>query len=308
MGSQWLRTGILLAGLTAAGPAWGGIIEDVRAALAQNNAGGAASALESYRTQRGIDPEYTEALSWMGRNALLQRDYNQAYALAKRTETLAGAQLKKRKLDAEPHLPLALGAAFEVQAQVLAARGEQKQAALLLRRALNAYPSTSITARLQKNLNLITLLGKPAPALNLSEQLGAGASSLVRKKGSPVLLFFWAHWCGDCKREGPIIARLQSEYGPRGLAVIAPTQHYGYAAAGEDASPAQEKSYIQRVWERYYPALQAVPVPMSRRNFDTYGASTTPTLVLVDRKGDVAMYHPGAMAYEELRAEIEKVL
>ena len=56
------------------------------------------------------------------------------------------------------------------------------------------------------------------------------------------------------------------------------------------------------------PALQGVPVPVSKENFNLYGASTTPTLVLLDRAGRVALYHPGAMPYEDLRAAIEKVV
>jgi thioredoxin-related protein len=51
-----------------------------------------------------------------------------------------------------------------------------------------------------------------------------------------------------------------------------------------------------------------MPVPISKYNFEVYGASTTPTLVLLDRMGKVAMYHPGALPYAELRAEIEKVV
>ena len=51
-----------------------------------------------------------------------------------------------------------------------------------------------------------------------------------------------------------------------------------------------------------------MPVPISKYNFDTYGASTTPTLVLLDRAGKVAWYHPGAVPYDELRGEIEKVI
>jgi len=39
-----------------------------------------------------------------------------------------------------------------------------------------------------------------------------------------------------------------------------------------------------------------------------YGSSTTPTLVLVDRAGKIAYYHPGAVPYDELRAAIEKVV
>jgi thioredoxin-related protein len=62
------------------------------------------------------------------------------------------------------------------------------------------------------------------------------------------------------------------------------------------------------VWQHYYSGLSNVPVPVSKANFSNYGASTTPTLVLVDRAGRVSLYHPGAMPYEQLKAAIEKVI
>ena len=60
------------------------------------------------------------------------------------------------------------------------------------------------------------------------------------------------------------------------------------------------------VRQRFYASLPDMPVPLSKRNFNTYGASTTPTLVILNRAGEVAMYHPGAMPYEELRAALGK--
>src|SRR5207302_3379287 len=131
---------------------------------------------------------------------------------AKQTKALILEQLKQRALDAEPHLPVALGAAFEVQAQALAARGKRTQAVSLLQSALQTYGKTSIRARLQKNLNLLALQGKPAPALRSDQFLGGKPPLLAQLKGSPVLLFFWAHWCGDCKAEAPIITQLRSEF------------------------------------------------------------------------------------------------
>jgi thiol-disulfide isomerase/thioredoxin len=121
-----------------------------------------------------------------------------------------------------------------------------------------------------------------------------------------VLLFFWAHWCADCKAEVPIIERLRQEFASAGLVVIGPTQLYGYAAQGADASPAQERAYIDSVRQRYYAGLLDMPVPLSQQNFKTYGASTTPTLVVLNRAGQVALYHPGAMRYEDLRAALGK--
>lgn len=289
-------------------PAWAGIVEDVRIALAQDNFSTANSYLTSYRTRNGVTPEYVEAYSWMARVALDAREYDQAEAYAKQTRTLALEQLKQRPLDAEPHLPLALGAAIEVQAQTLAARGQRTQAIAVLQTALRTYGSTSIRARLQKNLNLLSFEGKPAPALRDQQFLGAKPPMLAQLKGSPVLLFFWAHWCVDCKAEAPIITQLRSEFAAQGLTVLGPTQLYGYTAQVEHASPSDELAYIDAVRHRFYSGLLDMPVPISKYNFDVYGASTTPTLVLLDRAGKIAMYHPGALAYGQLKAEIEKVM
>jgi len=299
-----LATALIL--LTAL--AQGEIVADVQMALAQGNFSAASSQLEIYRSQHGIDPEYLEALSWIARASLSAKKLDQAEDYAKQTESRAQEMLKKRALDAEPHLPMALGAALEVEAQVLVARGQNAQATALLRHALTAYGSTSIRARLQKNLNLLGLTGRAAPPLEVAQYLGVRPTPLALDKGAPVLLFFWAHWCVDCKQEGPIISRVAADFASEGLKVEAPTQLYGYAAHGEDAKPKDELTYIGRVWQHYYPALQDVPVPVSKANFDRYGASTTPTLVLIDRQGRVALYHPGVMSYDDLRAAIETAM
>jgi thiol-disulfide isomerase/thioredoxin len=284
------------------------LINDVRAQLAQNSFSAAESELRIYKSQNGVTPEYLEALSWMARSAAAMNQWGQATAYATETRTLCEKQLEKRKVDAEPHLPIALGAAYEVLAQGMAENGQPAKAVALLRSALTRYGNTSIKARLQKNLNLLALVGKPAPPLQVSQYLGPKPPALASLKGSPVLLFFWAHWCVDCKAEVPVIVRLRQEFSPEGLIVIGPTQLYGYAAQGVDAAPAAERAYIESVRARYYASLQDMPVPLSKQNFDAYGASTTPTLVVLNRAGQVAMYHPGAMPYEELRTAVEKAI
>ena len=49
-------------------------------------------------------------------------------------------------------------------------------------------------------------------------------------------------------------------------------------------------------------------VPLSEQNFKNYGASTTPTLVLVDRQGIVRLYHPGAMACLQLATKLAEII
>ena len=296
--------------LCVASGAQADLIGDVRAQLAQNSFSAAESELRSYKAQHGVTPEYLEALSWMARGAASMRQWDQATSYASETRRLSEQQLAmtKRKLDADPHLPVALGAAYEVLAQALAEQGQHARAVSLLRSALARYGNTSIRARLQKNLNLLALIGQPAPPLQATQYLGPKPRPLASLKGSPVLLFFWAHWCVDCKAEVPVIARLRQEFAPEGLVVIGPTQLYGYAAQGADAAPDQERAYIESVRTRYYASLQDMPVPLSKQNFNAYGASTTPTLVVLNRAGQVAMYHPGAMPYDELRLAVQKAV
>jgi thiol-disulfide isomerase/thioredoxin len=309
MGSKvraWLAITGVVCLLATISPA--DIIEDVRVALEENSFGTAISQLENYRSGHGADPSYLEAASWVARAYLSRNQLDQAEQWAKQVETSARQLLEHRELDSEPHLPLALGAALEVEAQSLALRGESSQAAALLKRNLVTYGHTSIRARLQKNLNLMGLTGQIAPSLMVTNYIGIRPAPLSQLKGSPVLLFFWAHWCADCKQEGPILSQLNSEFSAKGLKLQAPTQYYGYAAKGLEATRGDEFNYIGRVWQHYYPGLQDIPVPVSNGNFDKYGASTTPTLVLIDRQGHVALYHPGFMSYNDLRTAIERAM
>jgi thiol-disulfide isomerase/thioredoxin len=211
-------------------------------------------------------------------------------------------------MDDEPRLPIALGASIEVQAQVAAARGDRSIAVNFLRQELKAHAATSLYKRIQKNINLLSLHGEPAPALDRSESLAGPSPSLDQLKGRVVMLFFWAHWCGDCKQQGPILAQLLDQYGSQGLTIVAPTQRFGYVARGAAADPADETRYIEAVRDTSYGFLKNRPVPLSEANHKIYGVSSTPTLVLVDRHGRIALYNPGQMPKEALERHIRQLL
>ncbi|HWW86746.1 MAG TPA: TlpA disulfide reductase family protein, partial [Vicinamibacterales bacterium] len=213
--------------------------------------------------------------------------------------------LKTRTLDADSHLPIALGAAIETEAKAMVATGQRASAIVLLQDQLKQYRNTSIRTRLQKNINLLTLEGKRAPAFTATEFLGAPMPKL---RGHPTLLFFWAHWCPDCKAEAPIVADLMKTYGPRGLQVVGPTQRYGYVAGRSSAPPDVEKTYIEQIRQQYYGAIEGMAVPLSNEDCLAWGMDATPTMALVDRNGIVTLYHPGKMTREELEPRIKAVL
>lgn len=274
------------------------LADSVHESVARGDLARAAEMIRSYRAAKGVTPEVVEALSWMARGEFAKKDLVQADKYAQETYRLAQEQAKTHPLSHDANLQIALGAAVEVEANILVIRGQRAEAVSYLQDQLKTYYASPIRTRIQKNLNLLSLEGKRAPALE----------KVTIPTGKPVLLFFWAHWCSDCKYEIPILARIKAEFAPKGLVFIAPTEKFGYVAGGEPAPPEVELPYIEQVRQQYYAAIIDTPAPVSEENFSRYGASSTPTFVLIDRNGIVKMYHPGGLTYEELRPRIEALL
>lgn len=271
------------------------LVDAVHESIARNELPRAVEMLRAYRAAKGVTPEAVEALSWIARGELAQKDLVHADKDAQETYKLVQEQAKSHPLAYSANLQTALGAAIEVEANVLVTRGQRSEAIAYLQEQLKTYYATPLRPRIQKNINVLSLEGKRAPAL-------AGVTIPV---GKPVLLFFWADWCSDCKYEGPILARIKEEFAPKGLVLIAPTQKYGYAGGTEDAPPAVEMRYIELVRQQFYGNVIPAPALVNEENFNKYGASTTPTLVLIDRHGIVRTYHPGVLRYEELLPRVQ---
>ena len=229
---------------------------------------------------------------------------------AARTLEACARLLASRALGEDPGAPLptALGAAIETLAKVYVAAGDRARAVAFLREQLDKRAGSAVETRLNKNLLLLDLAGKPMPQLDTREFLGATRFEHGHLDGKVALFFFWAHWCSDCRAQKPILDRLERRYAKEGLRVVAPTRLYGYVARGHDAEPGVELAYLRDRFLPDSPLLQRVPVPLSGGNFVDFGVSTTPTLVLVDRRGVVRLYHPGALGEAELASRIKALL
>lgn len=271
------------------------VIEEVRAALGENDFALAESCVREYRSKYGTTSEIVEALASLGSGALHARRLANATMYAEEVYRLA------------PETP-ALGAAIEVLALVMDARGERGKALHFLEHELLKHRNTPIHPRIARNIHLLSLEGKPAPTLEINEWVGREPPALADLKGYHVLLFCWAHYCEDSRAQAPVLARLLTAFREEGLVLIGPTRRYGYVneEPNGELSPAAELGLIENALVRHYSDLAGMPVPIGTRNFRTYGVSTTPTLILIDTRGIVRLYHPGKMSYPDLLSHLRK--
>jgi thiol-disulfide isomerase/thioredoxin len=287
---------LLSAMVSAMFPASGAVVTEVRFKLSAGDLFSAEAVAEDYHLSNGTNSEYAAAVAWLARGALnLGKPEVAAHYLAE-TKALVSELLKSKHVEDDAYLESAIGTSIEVEAQAMAAAGKRDQAVAFLEAQLPRWKTWPLQSRIHKDLDLLTLEGKPAPELD------------EKDRGSPVLLFLWAHWCGDCKAQGPTIARLKEKDELWGLRGIAPTRRYGDVPKVENPTAEQEDQEIERVWKASYAGLDGAPHPISEAMMLRYGVSATPTLVLIDRQGIVRMYSPTRMTEAELSRRIEALL
>ncbi len=272
------------------------VIPEVRYKISAGDLTSAEAITDEFCRDNGPTSECADAVAWLARGAFIMKNPELTRTYLARAKRITGDLAKKTRPEDDPYLAAAIGAVVEVQARLFASEGSTDKAVALLESELPHWSLWAIQARIQKNLDLLTLEGKPAPALEPGMH------------GHPVLLFLWGHWCSDCTGEAPIIARIRQRYESRGLVIVAPTRRIGSVNGDDRATPEQEDAEIERVWKESYPGLADVPHRVDQSAMLAYGVSSTPTLVLIDRAGVVRMYCPFRMSEPDLARHIDALL
>ncbi len=281
------------------------VVAGVRAAMATGGLIAGEKTLNDYRALHGSTPETIDALLWLARGALSAQQFTCASRYAADGRDLALALLKTSASDGE--LQKKVGASLELLALVLVGQGARSDAVHLLRTGLDTYRDTAAADGIRNAIRLLSLEGQRAPRLEGGVALGPRLTSSKASEG-PTLLFFWAHWCPECKAESPMLERLVEKYRARGLTLVAPTRRYGYGESGRPATPDKELRYIAHVRDTFYPFLKREPVPVAVANYRAFGVSSVPVHILTDRDGIVRLYHTGRIAEPELEAAIVRLL
>ena len=273
------------------------VIPEARNKLSAGDLASAEAIVDEYYRANGANSEYAAAVSWLARGALTLNNIDATSRYLAQTKSLTADLLKTTTVEKDSFLTTAVGASIEVEAKLLAAQGHRDKAIALLDSEFARWKTWPLQARIQKNINLLTLVGKPAPEMD------------PKDAGKPILLFLWAHWCGDCKAYAAEMTRIRQKYESTGLLIKAPTRHYGTGRSEDERlTPEQEDRLIEEVWNESYASLQGIPHPVNEALMLHYGVSSTPTLVLIDRKGIVQMYQPFRLSDAALSRQIDRVL
>lgn len=137
----------------------------------------------------------------------------------------------------------------------------------------------------------LTLLGRPAPEISVKQWIKGEPATLADLRGQVVLLEFWATWCKPCEQMFPKLKRLDEEYSPRGLNVIALTRHY-LAYRGTPEAQAEELALMRKMVDDHGLTFR-VGASEDEQTQDLYGAAGVPTMAIIDRAGIVRHFYDG---------------
>ena len=123
---------------------------------------------------------------------------------------------------------------------------------------------------------------------------GSSTVDLESFRGRPVLLTFWASWCGPCRKELPELEKLQEDLIGVGFALI---------SVNMDQSPVQGLRFLQK-YDLDIPVYR-----LDSRTLAMIGVKSLPTNVLLDRDGrPVQLYRGYAPSVpEEIRRLVSEM-
>lgn len=137
--------------------------------------------------------------------------------------------------------------------------------------------------------------GDPAPAFALTA-LDGRAIALEQFRGRPLLLHFWATWCGVCRAEFPALVRLARDLGPEGLAVL---------AISEDREEGAVRAFLRG-------SEGGLDVALDRGGevADAYRSWGVPESILIAGDGIIAWRRSGAVDWDDhdVRAKIRSLV
>ena len=116
------------------------------------------------------------------------------------------------------------------------------------------------------------------PSITLNSLDGTTQVNLEAFRGRPVLLTFWASWCGPCRQELPELEKLYGELAGTGFVLL---------TINVDTSPRAGKRFLEQM-KLNIPVYRLDPQTLAQ-----LGVQSLPTNVLLNREGRPVQIYRG---------------
>lgn len=185
---------------------------------------------------------------------------------------------------AQAKLQLALSKEFE----------DQERAALnFYKEVVRDFGGTDEAERAAGAVRRLESVGK---AVDLEGRTIQGqAFRLSQLRGRPVIVHYWATWCGPCKQDMKRLRSLQARYQRAGLQLV---------GVNIDNNREQAIEFLKEnslPWTQLYEEGGLEGSPLSRQ----FGVQTLPTMMLIDSKGRMVRHN---VREAELEDELEELV
>lgn len=203
----------------------------------------------------------------------------------------------------------ALGLMFAAGAINLVHRRQAEQAAMQgMKMTLTPDDATAIADASAENTeeedNSTALDGKIAPGFTLTD-LNGNKVSLSSYKGRPVVVDFWATWCGPCRVEIPWFEQLRDQYASQGLEII------GVSADQLDKDDAAKLFTEKRDISDFAAKMRMnYPVLIDAESIEnSYGGlDDLPTTFFIDKNGKIVASTIGLAPRDVIEADVKKAI
>jgi cytochrome c biogenesis protein CcmG/thiol:disulfide interchange protein DsbE len=138
-----------------------------------------------------------------------------------------------------------------------------------------------------------SLLGAQAPDFALAD-LNGNPIRLADLRGRPVIVNFWASWCGPCVEEFPLLQRALDEHRAQGLTVV--------GIVVQDRSEAA-RAFMARMGASW-PAVMDPDGGVA----GSYGLYAPPESFFIDRDGVIASRQVGQLSQADLARQLAAIL
>jgi thiol-disulfide isomerase/thioredoxin len=191
-----------------------------------------------------------------------------------------------------------------VQAMKMVLVPDNGQSAGNTEAATDSDPAPADEAAIPENVYTTPLNGKAAPNFTLQD-LSGKKISLSSYKGRPLVVDFWATWCGPCQIEIPWFEKLHDQYASQGLEIL------GVSADDLDKDDAAKlftekrdiSDFVTKMHMNYPVLIDATSVE------DAWGGlDSLPTTFFIDRNGKVVASTVGLAPRSEIEANIRKAI